>query len=62
MIKKQVQAYLDNFWLLKGQLISKWFLGYQFPPKNVKNGFNFTTMRHVFVRFLEEIDDPEKTF
>ena len=41
----------------KGQLISKWFLGSSISFKKRANEFNFTTMRLVFVRFLEEIDD-----
>ena len=46
----------------KGQLISK--ANYQ-PVNSFKkrtNEFVFTTMRHVFVCFLEEIEDTKKTF
>ena len=46
--------------LLKGQLISKWFLGSSISSKKRMNEFVFTSVRHVFVRFLEEIDDPKK--
>ena len=46
----------------KGQLISKWFLGSSISPQKRTNEFVFTTMRRVFIRFLEEIDDPKKPF
>ena len=46
----------------KGQIISK--ANYQAVNSSKKrtNEFDFTTMRHVFVRFLEEIEDTKKTF
>ena len=46
----------------KGQLISK--ANYQAVNSSKKqtNEFVFTTMRRVFVRFLEEIEDTKKTF
>ena len=44
----------------KAQLILKWFLGSSISSKKRTNEFNFTTMRLVFVSFLEEIDDPQK--
>ena len=47
---------------VKGQLISKWFLGSSISSKKRTNEFVFTTMRIVFVRFLEEIDDLKKPF
>ena len=30
--------------------------------KKRTNEFVFTTMRHLFIRFLEEIEDTQKTF
>ena len=52
----------DIFLLFKGQLISKWFLRSSISSKKRTNEFVFTTVRIVFVRFLEEIDDPKKSF
>ena len=46
----------------KGQVISKRFLGSSISSKKRTNEFVFTTMRIVFVRFLEEIDDLKKPF
>ena len=46
----------------KGHLISKRFLGSSISFKKRTNEFVFTTMRRAFVRFLEEIDDPKKSF
>ena len=46
----------------KGQLILKWFLGSSISSKKRMNEFVFTSMRHVFVCFLEEIHDPKKPF
>ena len=53
----------DTFCLLsKGQLISK--ANCQAVNSSLKqmNEFVFTTMRRVFVCFLEEIEDTKKTF
>ena len=46
----------------KGQVVSKRFLGSSISSKKRTNEFVFTTVRIVFVRFLEEIDDPKKPF
>ena len=46
----------------KGQLISKANYQSENSSKNQTNEFVFTTMRRVFVRFLEEIEDTKKTF
>ena len=46
----------------KGQVISKWFLDSSLSSKKRTNEFIFTSMRLVFVCFLEEIGDPKKTF
>ena len=46
----------------KGKLISKWFMGSSISSKIRTNEFVFTSMRIVFVRFLEEIDDLKKPF
>ena len=51
-----------NTSLLKGQVISKRFLGSSISSKKRTNEFVFTSMRRVFVRFLEEIDDLKKPF
>ena len=52
--------------LIKGQLISKWFLGVvDFPPKTNENKSTWGTIvvkSNLFVRFLEEIDDLKKHF
>ena len=47
---------------VKGQLISKANGQAMNSSKNRTNEFVFTTMRRVLVRFLEEIEDTEKTF
>ena len=46
----------------KGQTKSKRFFQADVSSKKRTNEFNFTTMRLVFVRFLEEIEDTKKTF
>ena len=46
----------------KGQLISKANCQAMNSSKTRTNEFVFTTMQHVFVRFLEEIEDTKKTF
>ena len=46
----------------KGQLISKANHQAVNSSKKRTNEFVFTTMRRVFVRFLEEIEDTKKTF
>ena len=46
----------------KGQLISKANCQAVNSSKKRTNEFVFTTMRRVFVRFLEEIEDTKKTF
>ena len=51
---------------LKGQLISKWFFGVidylQKTNEQIRLYYYDTSGRRVFVRFLEEIDDPKKPF
>ena len=44
---------------LKGQLISKANCQVVNSSKKQTNGFVFTTMRCVFVRFLKEIEDTK---
>ena len=51
-----------GLWVLKGKLISKWFMRSSISSKKRTNEFVFTSMRIVFVRFLEEIDDLKKPF
>ena len=46
----------------KGQLILKANCQAVNSSKKRTNEFVFTTMRRVFVRFLEEIEDTKKTF
>ena len=46
----------------KGQLISKDNCQAMKSSKKQTNEFIFTTMRRIFVRFLEEIEDIKKTF
>ena len=46
----------------KGQLISKANCQAVSSSKKQTNEFVFTTMRRVFLRFLEEIEDTKKTF
>ena len=51
---------------VKGQLISKWFFGVidflQKMNERIRLYYYDTSGRLVFVRFLEEIDDPKKPF
>ena len=47
---------------IKGQLISKANCQAMNSSKKRTNEFVFTTMRRVFVRFLEEIEDSKKAF
>ena len=46
----------------KGQLILKANCQAEDSPKKRTNEFVFTSMRRVFVRFLEEIEDSKKVF
>jgi hypothetical protein len=46
----------------KGQLISKANCQAEDPSKKRTNEFVFTSMRHVFVRFLEESSARKKRF
>ena len=46
----------------KGQLILKANCQAEDSSKKRTNEFVFTSMPRVFVRFLEEIDDPKKPF
>ena len=48
--------------LAKGQLISKANCQAVNSSKKQTNEFVFTSMRRIFVRFLEEIEDTKKTF
>ena len=52
----------NMWWSAKGQLISKANCQAVNSSKKRTNEFVFTTMRGVFVRFLEEIEDTKKTF
>ena len=48
--------------LAKGQIISKANCQAVNSSKKRTNEFVLTTMRRVFIRFLEEIEDTKKTF
>ena len=48
--------------MAKGQLISKATCQAMNSSKKQTNEFVFTTMRRVFVRFLEEIEDTKNAF
>ena len=50
------------FGCTKGQTKSKLFFQADVSSKKRTNEFDFTTMRLVFVRVLEEIEDTKKTF
>ena len=58
MIDKESQDCVSH----KGQLISKANCQALNSSKKRTNEFVFTTMRRVFVRFLEEIEDSKKAF
>ena len=62
-IGTRIRAGKDFFFLFnKGQLISKANCQVVNSYKNRMNEFVFSSMRHVFVRFLEEIEDSKKAF
>ena len=49
--------------LTKGQLISKWFFGFRYPPKNerkIRLYYYDISGRRVFIRFLEVIEDTKR--
>ena len=48
--------------MAKGQIISKANCQAVDSSKKRKNEFVFTTMRRVFIHFLEEIEDYKKAF
>jgi hypothetical protein len=60
----QGMSYYVNFFggLGKGQLISKANCQAVDSSKKRTNEFVFTTMRRVFIRVLEEIEDTKKPF
>ena len=60
--KNQESQYSKSKGTAKGQLISKTNRQAEDSSKKRTNEFVFTSMRRVFVRFLEEIDDPKKPF
>jgi hypothetical protein len=53
---------MKKFDITKGQLISKANCQAVNSSKKRTNEFVFTTMRRVFICFLEEIEDTKKTF
>jgi hypothetical protein len=56
------KVYLVKKAYAKGQLISKANCRAMNSSKKQKNEFVITTMRRVFVRFLEEIEVPKSHF
>ena len=54
--------FFNLFVFAKGQLISKWFLVSSNSSKKRMNEFFLLLQRHVFVRFLEEIEDTKNHF
>ena len=60
--KRHSLACWNIYHLFKGQLISKANCQAEDSSKKRTNEFVFTTMRHVFVHFLEEIEDTKNTF
>ena len=52
----------QNLFGIKGQLISKTNCQAEDSSKKQTNEFVFTSMRRVFVRFLEKIEDTKKAF
>ena len=61
-LKRKLYSIHGGLQLSKGQIISKANCQAQNSSKKRTNEFVFTTMRRVFVRFLEEIEDNKKTF
>ena len=57
-----IRERIDRIPAPKGQLISKENCQTMNSSKKGTNEFVSTTMRHVFVCFLEEIEDSKKTF
>ena len=47
---------------VEGQTKLKWFFQADVSSKKWTNEFDFTSIRLVLVRFLEEIEDAKKTF
>ena len=57
-----MKKYPTFFDATKGQLISKANCQAVIPSKKQTNEFVFTTMRSVFIRFLEEIENSKTAF
>ena len=62
MLCTQHSGYFLLFFLTKGQLISKANCQAEDSSKKRTNEFVFTSMRRVFVRFLEESSTRKKRF
>ena len=62
LVRKPKKLEQKMFTLPKGQLISKANCQAVNSSKKQTNEFVFTSMRRVFVRFLEEIEDSKKAF
>ena len=56
------QFWDSNYIVAKGHLISKANCQAMNPSKKRMNEFVFTSMRRVFICFLEEIEDSKKAF
>ena len=61
VVFKTLKSKISDF-LNKGKLISKANCQAEDSSKKRTNEFVFTSMRRVFVRFLEEIEDTKKAF
>ena len=57
-----LNLYLFLCYIYKGQLISKGNCQAVNSSKKRTNEFVFTSMRRVFIHFLEEIEDSKKAF
>ena len=57
-----ISVWMTRITPVKGQLISNANCQSLNSSKNQTNEFVFTSMRRVFVRFLEEIEDSTETF
>ena len=62
LIGLEINLALIGYIYAKGQTKSKWFFQVNVSSKKRTKEFNFTTMRLIFVCFLEEIEDTKKTF
>ena len=63
LLPNSLHIFVTSFFVkAKGQLISKANCQAEDSSKKRTNEFIFTSMRHVFICFLEEIEDSKKAF